>query len=138
MASAAHFQADSSVSADLAGMVLLQKELSLIEDAVEDLELKTKGQVDLVTEDRTALREEAKTTTESFADRLVVMENKVNHLERFQTLSCSELQITEAFANDLGTLQYDVYQLKEVCIEIGREGDLLFTTVADRLGIVET
>lgn len=130
-------RAGCSAPASLEGMALKQQAKLYIETAVQELKLKMTGELDLITEEQIALREDVKVITNGFADRLIALKNKIKRLERFCATSRSESEISGRFANDLGSLRHDVNQLVKVRFAIGTEVYLHFERVADRPGKVE-
>lgn len=115
----------------------MQQAKVLIDEAVHDLELKMKGELYLMTNEQIALRKDVKTTTDGFADRLTVLENRSDHLEISRDSSSSEPEIAEGSANYLGTLPRDVSKSMDACSETGSKVDLRFTRVANRLRTME-
>lgn len=96
-----------------------------------------KRELKLIKRKRIVLRKYNETITMCFAGRLVVLENKINHLNRSCPPSRSKLKIIKELANDSCTLVHDIIQLIEVCNGIGTNRNLLFTTIANWLGGME-
>lgn len=84
------------------------------------------------------MQNDFKTVTDGFADRLIPIENKISDLERDRPENCSNIAISDEFANHLGTLRQDDNQPMEIHNEIGTEVGLSSTRVAGRLETVET
>lgn len=74
------FQAGSSASARPVGMDLLQQWKSLMSKAIQDLELKLKRELNSATKEHIKLRNYLKTSTESFANWLADIENKISNI----------------------------------------------------------
>lgn len=137
MASKTPFQARSSVQAAPVDFSLLQQSKFLITEAIPELELKLKRELDLITKEQILLSDEFKTITGRFAYRLINVESNISHFERSHPTSRSKMQLLEEIGNDLDTLRYNDNQPIEAHNEIGIEADLRFPKVADRLEAVE-
>lgn len=70
--------------------------------------LKMKEELDLFSKEQVALQQDIKMTIDGFANQLIVLDNKIDHLESSRVLSCSKPELAEGFANDLGTLRHNV------------------------------
>lgn len=104
---------------------------------MQELKLKMKGELDLITKERIAMWENIKMNTDGIADRLIALENNRDQMERLRVASRSEVEVVKWFVDDLDTLRHNVNQLIEAHDEIEAEIDLHFTIV-DRLGMVES
>lgn len=133
MAFAACSGEGSLASDGTASVGFLQKAVSPIEQAVQDLEQETRGKLNSITKEQIAICEDVITITGGFADRLIVLGNKLNHLERSPSSSNFNLEISKGFARNLGTLLHNVNQLKEARNETGTKLNLFFTCVANQL-----
>lgn len=105
-----------------------------IEKAVPELELKVEGEFDFIRKEQIALSAAYSRSTGGFVDQLIVLENRIDLLERSRPTSRFKLKTTKVFAHNLNTLQLDDNQTMEPRSEIGTEVDLSFTRVADRVG----
>lgn len=92
----------------------------------------------LTTKEQIALPKDVKMTSNGIVDRFIALGNMIDHLERAFVTSSSTLEVKKGFANDWGTVRYNVNQLMDACIEIGTEVNLRFARVADRLGRTKT
>lgn len=137
MTFATRSQAGSLAPASPTGMALMHQAKHHIEKAVQELELKMKVEFVLITKEQIVLGEHVKRTTDGFADALIALKNKIEHLEKSCETSRSEPEITEGLANDKGTLRHDDNQPMEARDEIETKADLRFSRVAGRLGRVE-
>lgn len=99
MTSATRSRADSLVPADPAGMEFLQTTKLLIEKANQNLKIKMKEELDVVTKEKTASREDVRMPIKVFIDRLFATKTKIDHLERFRAPSRSDLEITKGSPN---------------------------------------
>lgn len=66
-----------------------------------------KGELELNIMNQIALRKDVKMTTDSFADWLIAIGNKIHDLGKSCAIICSKSKIPEGFYNDLGTLQHN-------------------------------
>lgn len=137
MASATRSRACSSPTASPASMDLMQQAKHFIEKAAQVVKLKMKGELDLIAEKQIALRENVWMTTDGSADRLIAFVNNIDHVERSRATNHYKLEITERFANDVGTLLHDVNQLMKTRNKMETAVDLRFTKIADQLRRVE-
>lgn len=74
MYSATRSRAGSSASSSPSGMVLLRQTKLLINEAVQEIELKMKGELDLMTKEQIALNRGVKVTTDGLTGRLTDVE----------------------------------------------------------------
>lgn len=94
-------RAGRSASAGPEAMACLQQKRSFTLETVQDFELNLKGELDLITMKQIGLRGDVKTKTRGFACCLIVLENKLDHIERFQPPSGFQPEITKGIFNDL-------------------------------------
>lgn len=125
MAFAALFQKSNLASTGPVSIAMLQQAMFLAK-AIQELGLKLKEELDLIIKEQIALHNNSNEITEGFIDRLIVMEDKINHLERSSPpIQCS-MDITEEFSNDSGTLRHHINQLMEACNQIETNVDQRF------------
>lgn len=75
----------------------------------------------MITTEQIELREDVKAITGGFNDWFIVLESKIDHLERSPPLSRFRPEITETFASDLVTLWHNFNQSLKARNEIELE-----------------
>lgn len=118
-------------------MDLMQQAKHLIEIAIQDIELKTKGELDFNIKQQIALREGVTMNNDGFADWIIAFKNTFDHLKRSHGTSCPEPDVTAEFTNNIGTRRHDVNQLMESHNEIETKVNLRLKRVANQLGRVD-
>lgn len=104
------FRAGSPALAGLAAMDLLQNSKSLVAEAIQELKLKLKDELDLMIKKQIALREDFRIITEGFDDWLFAIKGRIYHHE-WSHLPCrSKVELSKEFITNLGALSHDVYQ----------------------------
>lgn len=78
-----------------------------IRNAFQDLELKMKGKLDISIMLQIALRKDVRVIFNSAANRLMAFADSIVYLMRSRTPGCSEVELSERFVNNLGTLRHD-------------------------------
>lgn len=100
MAFATRRQGSSLAPAGPVGIALLQQAKSLTTEAIQRRQIKLKKELKLIPLKQIALRNDSRTITKGFANRLLVMENKINHLERYHLSNHFRMEVSKAFSSD--------------------------------------
>lgn len=83
----------------------------------------------LISKEQMAFGGDAKMATNGFADWLIALKNKIDHLDRARAKRRFEPEIAKAFANELGTLRHDGNHVTRTRNEIKTKVDQCFTKV---------